>query len=99
LSAAGTVERLMRAMGLQGVIRGKTKRTTVSDKVAPCPLDHVNRQFRVTGHALLRRISSHGGIRRIEPLRSEGVAVFEMGIPTTLVDNQGSPTTKSYSQR
>ncbi len=42
-----TVERLMRAMGLQGVIRGKTKRTTVSDKAAPCPLDHVNRQFRV----------------------------------------------------
>ena len=42
-----TVERLMRAMGLAGVIRGKTKRTTVPDKAAPCPLDHVNRQFRV----------------------------------------------------
>ena len=40
-----TVERLMRAMGLAGVIRGKTVRTTVSDKAAPCPLDHVNRQF------------------------------------------------------
>ena len=42
-----TVERLMRAMGLAGVIRSKTKRTTVPDKAAPCPLDHVNRQFRV----------------------------------------------------
>ncbi len=42
-----TVERLMRAMGLAGVIRGKTKRTTVPGKAAPCPLDHVNRQFRV----------------------------------------------------
>ena len=40
-----TVERLMRDMGLQGVIRGKPVRTTVSDKSAPCPLDHVNRQF------------------------------------------------------
>ena len=40
-----TVERLMRRLGLKGVIRGKTKRTTVSDRAAPCPLDHVNRQF------------------------------------------------------
>jgi len=40
-----TVERLMRDMGLQGVIRGKPVRTTISDKAAPCPLDHVNRQF------------------------------------------------------
>jgi putative transposase len=40
-----TVARLMRAMGLEGVIRGKPIRTTFSDKAAPCPLDHVNRQF------------------------------------------------------
>ena len=40
-----TVERLMRDLGLQGVIRGKPVRTTVSDKATPCPLDHVNRQF------------------------------------------------------
>ena len=40
-----TVERLMQSMGLQGVIRGKPVRTTVQDKAAPCPLDHVNRQF------------------------------------------------------
>jgi putative transposase len=40
-----TVARLMRAMGLEGIIRGKPIRTTVSDKTAPCPLDHVNRQF------------------------------------------------------
>ena len=40
-----TVERLMRAIGLQGVVRGKPIRTTVSDKAAPCPLDKVNRQF------------------------------------------------------
>jgi transposase InsO family protein len=39
------VERLMRELGLQGVIRGKPVRTTVSDKAAPCPLDQVNRQF------------------------------------------------------
>ncbi len=40
-----TVERLMHDMGLAGVIRGKPVRTTVNDKAAPCPLDHVNRQF------------------------------------------------------
>ncbi|WP_048863072.1 IS3 family transposase, partial [Acidisphaera rubrifaciens] len=40
-----TVARLMGGMGLQGAIRGKPVTTTVSDKAAPCPLDHVNRQF------------------------------------------------------
>jgi putative transposase len=40
-----TVERLMRGMGLQGVIRGKPVRTTLQDKAAPCPRDHVNRVF------------------------------------------------------
>jgi transposase InsO family protein len=43
-----TVARLMAGMGLQGVIRGKPVRTTVPDKAAPCPLDHVNRQFRAS---------------------------------------------------
>src|ERR1700687_6000854 len=41
-----TVARLMQAIGLQGVIRGKPVRTTISDKATPCPLDHVNRQFK-----------------------------------------------------
>ncbi|MQM39966.1 hypothetical protein KBTX_04006 [wastewater metagenome] len=40
-----TVERLMRRLGLQGARRGKTVRTTVPDRAAPCPLDLVNRQF------------------------------------------------------
>jgi transposase InsO family protein len=40
-----TVARLMRAMGLAGVIRGKPVRTTISDRSAPYPLDRVNRQF------------------------------------------------------
>jgi transposase InsO family protein len=40
-----TVERLMRRIGLQGVVRGKPLKTTVSNKAAPCPLDRVNRQF------------------------------------------------------
>jgi putative transposase len=43
--ARSTVARLMRDLGIQGVIRGKPVRTTMSDKSAPCPLDHVNRQF------------------------------------------------------
>ena len=33
-----TVARLMRTMGLQGVVRGKTVRTTISNAAAPCPL-------------------------------------------------------------
>ncbi len=36
----------MKDMGLQGAVRGKPVRTTISDKAAPCPLDRVNRQFR-----------------------------------------------------
>jgi len=40
-----TVARLMRQMGLQGVVRGKPVKTTVSDRSTPCPDDHVNRQF------------------------------------------------------
>jgi putative transposase len=42
-----TVARLMRQMGLKGVVRGKSIRTTVSDAAAPCPRDRVNRQFKV----------------------------------------------------
>jgi putative transposase len=41
-----TVARLMRTMGLQGIVRGKTVRTTISNAAAPCPLDRVNRQFK-----------------------------------------------------
>ena len=41
-----TVERLMRRLGLRGVVRGKVVRTTISDAKAPCPLDRVNRQFK-----------------------------------------------------
>ena len=41
-----TVERLMRRLGLRGVMRGKVVCTTISDSKALCPLDKVNRQFR-----------------------------------------------------
>jgi len=40
-----TVQRLMKRLGLRGVIRGKTVRTTISDPKAPCPRDHVQRRF------------------------------------------------------
>jgi putative transposase len=45
-AARCTVVRLMRQMGLQGAVRGREVRTTVSNPAAPCPLDRVNRQFR-----------------------------------------------------
>ena len=41
-----TVERLMRRLGLRGVMRGKVVRTTTPDAKAPCPLDRVNRVFK-----------------------------------------------------
>jgi len=44
-TARCTVARLMKAMGLKGAVRGKSIRTTISNKAAPCPLDLVNRQF------------------------------------------------------
>jgi transposase InsO family protein len=44
-----TVERLMRAMALQGAVRGKPIKTTISDKATPSPLDHVKRQFQAPG--------------------------------------------------
>ncbi|MCJ7998030.1 IS3 family transposase [Rhizobium cremeum] len=48
-----TVARLMRMMGLQGVIRGKPVKTTMSDKSAPCPLDRVNRYFKAPAPNML----------------------------------------------
>ncbi len=40
-----TVARLMKQLGIQGVIRGKTLKTTHSNPSSLCPRDHVNRQF------------------------------------------------------
>jgi hypothetical protein len=47
------VARLMKRMGLAGAVRGKTVKTTHSDKSTPCPLDRVNRQFRASGPNVL----------------------------------------------
>ena len=44
----------MKAMGLQGVVRGKTIRTTIPDKALPCPRDRVNRQFEALRPNVLR---------------------------------------------
>jgi hypothetical protein len=43
-----TVERLMGALGLRGVVRGRKCRTTISDDRAERPLDRVNRQFQAS---------------------------------------------------
>lgn len=48
-----TVARLMKDMGLEGIIRGKKAKTTMPDKAQPCPLDKVNRQFRVPAPNML----------------------------------------------
>ena len=41
-----TVGRLMRALSLSGVVRGKSRRTTLPDEHAPRPADLVDRDFR-----------------------------------------------------
>ncbi|WP_156516829.1 IS3 family transposase [Paraburkholderia caribensis] len=41
-----TVERLMKQLGLRGVMRGKRVRRTIADAAAARPMDRVNRQFR-----------------------------------------------------
>jgi transposase InsO family protein len=43
-----TVERLMGAMGLQGVVRGRRVKTMIPDELAARPLDLVNRDFTAT---------------------------------------------------
>jgi putative transposase len=48
-----TVARLMKDMDIQGIIRGKPHRTTIPDKKTPCPLDKVNREFRVPAPNML----------------------------------------------
>jgi Helix-turn-helix domain/HTH-like domain/Integrase core domain len=40
-----TVERLMRELGIQGAVRGKTRRTTVPSEIAVRPADLVERRF------------------------------------------------------
>ncbi len=40
-----TVVRLMKAMGIQGITRGKVK-TTKGNPALPCPEDKVNREFK-----------------------------------------------------
>ena len=40
-----TVERLMRRLGIAGVVRGRRPRTTIIDSKAQCPLDRVQRTF------------------------------------------------------
>jgi hypothetical protein len=43
-----TVERLMRELGIHGVVRGRTPRTTTGDPAADRPGDLVQRQFRAS---------------------------------------------------
>ena len=40
-----TVERLMAELGLTGAVRGKVKRTTITDPTAPRAADLVQRRF------------------------------------------------------
>ena len=71
-----TVERQMQSRGLQGVIRGKSVRTTISDKTVPWPLDHVNRQFNAPypNRADFKRSSQHDAC---PPIGADGQASLQ----------------------
>jgi putative transposase len=61
-----TVERLMRDLGIRGVVRGKTVRTTFPDEAATRPADLVDRQFRAAAPnrlwvADLTYVKTHAG--------------------------------------
>ncbi len=45
-AARCTVERLIKRLGLRGVMRSKVVRRTISDRKAPCPLVKVNQQYK-----------------------------------------------------
>lgn len=79
-----TVERLMRAMGLAGVRRGKTTVTTVSNPKAACPLDKVNRDFRVSRPNALWVVDftlrAHLGGVRLRRLRHRCLRAADRGL-------------------
>ena len=61
-----TIERLMRDLGIRGVVRGKTMRTTFPDAAAARPADLVDRQFRAAAPnrlwvADLTYVKTHAG--------------------------------------
>ncbi len=73
-----TVERLMKADGLQGITRSKTRSTTSSEGAeTPRPADYVERQFTavapnalsVTGRPDLHPHPLGVGVRRVHPRR------------------------------
>ncbi|CAD6563431.1 hypothetical protein LMG24235_08678 [Paraburkholderia sabiae] len=70
-----TVERLMKQLGLRGVMRGKRVRTTVPDAIAPRPLDRVNRQFKAARPNQLDSVKQHGRFIDNHLGRSTGMIV------------------------
>lgn len=58
-------------MGLQGVCRGMTVRTTTQDTRAPCPLEHINRQTRESVElATLQELHWFNHVRLLTPIGS-----------------------------
>jgi Transposase len=77
-----TVERLMRAMGLQGARRGRKRRTTVADPTAARPADLVNRQFTAgrPDRLWVADFSYWPGLRRLD----EELGRFGDGLPVAV---------------
>jgi len=76
-AARCTVERLMRALGLQGAVRGRKCRTTIADDSAERPLDRVNRR-------LLRDADFHVSTSLSEGMSNALLEAMSWGVPAVV---------------
>ena len=75
-----TVERLMKGMGIKGVVRGRRIVTTNPDAARPCPEDKVNRQFKAARPRALPR-PSPASARACRPARPSSRDSSSIGSP------------------
>ena len=66
-----TVVRLMKEVGIQGVIRGKGKKTTYRDPAQPCPEDKVNRDFKAPAPNVLWGDADQRAVRGTDRPRND----------------------------
>jgi len=87
--------RPMRETGLEGAVRGRIERTTVSDEATPWPRDRVSRAFRAERPNRLPRASSRRALLRSRMIR----LLTDHGSPTSPASRPGraSSTAPSWS--
>ncbi len=80
-----TVERLMRQLGVSGVVRGKTRRTTIPDPAAPQSPDLVKRKFKADAPNRALLTEGYSGRGKVAAFRrvymSGGPFLEKIGLP------------------